>query len=97
MTSLHMKGFILQLLAQKKDGGLWDYEIAEETLKAYGYEGDYWKGEVRLALTDLLSCGLAESIEDKIDDGSHFQAKKLLVCCKLTDFGRERMEQTGLL
>ena len=96
MTELHMKGYILQLLSENGDG-LWDYDIANSTLKAYGYSGGYWKGEVRLALTDLFSCGLAESVEDKIDDGSHFQSDKLLVRYKLTDFGRERMQQTGLL
>ena len=90
-----MKGYILQLLA-KNGEGMWDYEIADSTLAAYGYDGTYWKGEVRLALTDLFSCGLAESVEDKVDDGTFFQTDKLLVRYKLTDFGRERMQQTGL-
>ena len=61
----HMKGFILRLL-DKKDEGMWDYEIADETLSEYGYQGAYWKGEVRLALTDLYSVGLVEDLEDKI-------------------------------
>jgi hypothetical protein len=92
----HMKGFILRLLDQK-DEGMWDYEIADETLSEYGYQGAYWKGEVRLALTDLYSGGLVEDLEDKIDDGTHFKADKLLVKYKLTAFGRERTKQTGIL
>ena len=96
MSDIHMKGYILKLLAENGDG-LWDYEIADSTLTAYGYTGAYWKGEVRLALTDLFSCGLTESVEDKVDDGTHFRADKLLIRYKLTNFGRERMQQTGLL
>jgi hypothetical protein len=96
MAEYHMKGFILRLL-EKAKSGLWDYEIAKETLAEYGYSGAYWKGEVRLALTDLYSGGLVEDLEDRIDEGDRFAPGKLLVKYKLSDFGRERMVQTGLL
>lgn len=96
MAKIHMKGFILRRLEQSPSG-MWDYEIADEVLSEYEYQGAYWKGEVRLALTDLYSGGLVEDLEDKLDDGTYFQADKLLVKYKLTEFGRERMKQTGLL
>ena len=96
MKRLHMKGFILRLLDENKDG-LWDYEIAQKVLAEYRHSGDYWCGEVRATLTDLFSGALLEEIEDRLDDGEYFGAGKVLVKFKLTPFGRRRMIETGLL
>lgn len=96
MAKLHMKGFILRLLSEEAIG-LWDYQIMQEVLLEYGHSGDYWKGEVRVTLTDLFSCGLIEEIEDGLDDGEYFGAGKVLVKFGLTPFGRQRMVVTGLL
>jgi len=96
MKRLHMKGFILRLLDQNKDG-LWDYEIAQMVLAEYRHSGDYWCGEVRATLTDLFSGALLEEIEDRLDDSEYFGAGKVLVKFKLTPFGRKRMIETGLL
>jgi hypothetical protein len=96
MKRLHMKGFILHLLDQNKDG-LWDYDIANIVLAEYHHSGDYWRGEVRATLTDLFSGALLEELEDRLDDGEHFGSGKVLVKFKLTPFGHRRMIETGLL
>jgi len=96
MTKLHMKGFILRLLDEYAEG-LWDYEIMRRVLEEYRHTGDYWKGEVRVTLTDLFSGGLIEELEDKLDDHEYFGPGKVLVKFRLTGFGRERMIDTGLL
>ncbi len=96
MAKLHMKGFILQLMHEHKEG-LWDYDIMRQVLAEYHHTGAYWKGEVRVTLTDLFSGGLIEELEDKLDDDEHFGPGKVLVKFRLTGFGRERMIDTGLL
>lgn len=96
MKRPHMKGFVLRLLDENKDG-LWDYEIAQKVLAEYHHSGDYWCGEVRATLTDLYSGALLEEIEDRLDDGEYFGTGKVLVKFKLTPFGRRRMIETGLL
>ncbi len=96
MGQVHMKGFILQLLAKNPDG-LWDHEISKETLAQYDCTGDYWKSTVRVTLTDLYSGGLVEELEDRLDQGEHFGPGKVLVKFRLSDFGRSRMQDTGLL
>ena len=90
--NLHMKGFILQLLAS--GDALWDSEIAHRTCIAYGKpESDYWMGSIRATLADLYSGGLVQAPEDTLDDATgkvHFRYV-------LTDFGRQRMAETGLI
>lgn len=94
MTDLHMKGYMLQLLARR--GRLWDYEIADEVMREYGLAGDYWYGTVRLTLTDLYSGGLLDEIETTVDPEKSYGVEKVLFKFTLNDFGRERMEQSGL-
>lgn len=95
MTELHMKGYMLQLLAKR--GPSWDHEIAAAVIEEYGLAGEYWYGTVRLTLTDLFSGGLVDEIETTIDPEKSFGKERLLFKFALNDFGRERMRQSGLL
>lgn len=94
MPELHIKGYMLQLLA--RTGAMWDYEVAEGVMTAYGLSGDYWYGTVRLTLTDLYSGGLIEELEATIDPTKSLGEEKILFRYQLNDFGRERMAQSGL-
>lgn len=94
MSDLHMKGYMLRLLASR--GQMWDYEIADDVMREYGLSGDYWFGTVRLTLTDLFSGGLIEEIESKVDPELSGGVEKVLVRFALNDFGRLRMDQSGL-
>ncbi len=91
----HMKGFILSCL-KRAPQGLWDHEIANQAMQAYGHAGDYWKGEVRVTLTDLYSGALIEELEDDLDDGRYFGPGKVLVKFRLTPLGHRRLAETGL-
>lgn len=95
MTDLHMKAYMLQVLA--RGGAMWDYEIAEDVMREYGLSGEYWYGTVRLTLTDLYSGGLLEELEATIDPEKSLGQEKVLFRYQLNDFGRERMAQSGLL
>jgi len=91
-VKLHMKGYILQLLAH--GDALWDSDIAHRTCVEYGKpEDDYWTGSVRAILADLYSGGLVQTPEDTLDEATgkmHFRYA-------ITEFGRQRMADTGLL
>jgi hypothetical protein len=95
MPDVHMKGYILQLLA--RNDAMWDYDVAADVMSTYGISGEYWYGTVRLTLTDLYSGGLLDELETTVDPERSFGEEKLLVKFGLNDFGRERMRQTGLL
>jgi len=95
-SHLHMKGFILRLLADAEERGLWDHEIMQEVFGKYHRSSDYWKGEVRVTLTDLYSGALIEEIEDDLDDGRYFAKDKILMKFRISRFGVERMAETGL-
>lgn len=95
MPDVHMKGYILQILA--RNNGMWDYDVADDVMQAYGLSGDYWYGTVRLTLTDLYSGGLLDEQETTVDPDKSFGVERLLVKFELNDFGVERMRQTGLL
>ncbi len=95
MPDLHIKGYMLELLARQ--GAMWDYEIADGVMTAYDLAGDYWYGTVRLTLTDLYAGGLLEELEATIDPEKSGGEEKVLFRYQLTDFGRERMQQSGLL
>lgn len=94
---LHVKGRILQIVHEASNDGIWDYEIANKILVEYNKSGAYWMGTVRVTLTDLYSSGLIDSVEEKIDDGTHFGSNKVLFKFKMTEFGIERMLDTNLL
>ncbi|MGI8626929.1 MAG: hypothetical protein ACR2J5_10245 [Geodermatophilaceae bacterium] len=95
MPGLHIKGYMLQLLA--REGAMWDYEVADQVMNAYGLNGDYWYGTVRLTLTDLYAGGLLNELEATIDPAKSLGVEKILFRYQLNEFGRERMQQSGLL
>jgi hypothetical protein len=94
MPDLHLKGYILQLI--ERNDAMWDYDVASDVMSAYGLSGDYWYGTVRLTLTDLFSAGLIDEIDTDVDPQKSFGVERLLFKFGLNDFGRERMQQTGL-
>ncbi len=96
MPDLHIKGRILQLLADR--GPLWDYEIFEALAAEYPeVEGEYWYDTIRLKLADLYSSGITTEVEEALDPSKSFGNEKILFRFDLTEFGRERMRHTGLL
>ncbi len=94
---LHMKGFILRLRAAAGERGLWDHEIMQAVSREYRRNSAYWKGELRVTLTDLHSGALIDEIADELDDGRHFGAGRILMKFRISPFGRERMQDAGLL
>ena len=95
MPDLHIKGYMLELLARQ--GAMWDYEVADQVMDAYGLSGEYWYGTVRLTLTDLYAGGLLDELEATIDPTKSLGVEKILFRYQLNDFGRERMRQSGLM
>lgn len=92
---LHQKGFLLVQISRKTDA--WDYDLVEQALGEYGVSGRHAINTIRVALDELAAGGLLERLEEKLDDGSHVGAGKVLFRYRLTDFGRARMRDTGLL
>lgn len=98
MPQVHMKGRLLQLLAE--GGPQWDYELAGRLAREYGVEEtQYWHDNLRLTLADLLSGGLiyAEEDRDTVDPSKTFGVEKIVRLYGLSDFGRQRMREMGLL
>lgn len=101
MPKMHIKGMILQIIRNTAGGklgeGIWDYDIARKVLSEYNLDGAYAMGSVRVALADLTSGALIETVEEKLDDGEYFGNGKLLFKYALTSFGEERMKDTGII
>ena len=96
MATLHIKGRILQLLAER--GPMWDYEIFETLAAEYPeVDGEYWYDTIRLKLADLYSSGITTEVDETLDPSKSFGNEKILFRFDLTEFGRERMRHTGLL
>ena len=96
MAQLHIKGRLLQLLAE--GGPQWDYELADRIAAEYPEaKGEYWHDTVRLTLADLYSSGLIASTEEKLEPERTYGRDKLLFRFAVTEFGRDRMQQTELL
>lgn len=92
---LHQKGFLL--VALNKVDTMWDYELVGEALAEYKLSGSYWVNTLRVALEELAAAGLVTRIGEQLDDGSHAGAGKVLFNYQLSEFGRTRMRDTGLL
>ena len=91
---LHQKGFLLVELSKTPD--CWDYELIAKALKEYEVSGPHWINTFRVALDELAAAGLTAIIDKKLDDGTYVGKDKVLFQYRLTDFGRTRMQETGL-
>lgn len=92
---LPQKGFLLVTL--NECNSLWDFELIEKALVEYRLNGSYWINHFSIALDELASAGLLSRIAHKLDDGTAIKDGRLLFEYTLSDFGRERMYDTGLL
>lgn len=92
---LHHKGYLLVELSKVER--IWDYQLVAKALQEYSVSGAHWINTFRVALDELSAAGLANSVNKKLDDGSHVGADKVLFEYQLTEFGRTRMRETGLL
>lgn len=91
---VHIKGRLLQLL---DEGPKWDYELAARISEEYAEaQGEYWADTIRLNLADLHSGGLIYHQDETVDPSKSFGQEKILFQFSLSDFGRQRMRESGL-
>jgi DNA-binding transcriptional regulator PaaX len=90
---LHQKGYLLVELSQA--ASLWDDTLITLALQEYGLAGDYWEKNLRVALDELAAAGLIRRIEEKLKNVKG--RPTLMFRYQLSDFGRTRMLDTGLL
>jgi len=90
---LHQKGFLL--VALSRADSLWDDEIIKMAMAEYGSSGTYWNNTLRVALDELAAAGLITRIEEKLALANGHTT--LMFRYRLSDFGRTRMLDTGLL
>lgn len=90
---LHQKGYLLVEL--HRSGDLWDDDIVSRTLREFGHTGSYRDKSVRVALEELAAAGLVSRVQSKLEqrDGREMVSFQYA----LTEFGRTRMQDTGLL
>lgn len=90
---LHQKGFLLVEL--NSVAGLWDEELIARALSEYGHSGEYWENSIRVALDELAAAGLIKRLQT---DLKNVRGKPMLTFFyAVTDFGKIRMMDTGLL
>lgn len=93
--NVHVKGRLLQYL---EEGPQWDYQLAARIESEYEEcQGEYWHNTVRMNLVDLHSGGLILPEEETVDPSKTFGHEKMIFRFALTDFGRQRMKESGLL
>lgn len=90
---LHQKGFLL--VALSKNNKLWDDELIVQAFIEYNISGDYSEKTLRIALDELSAAGLITRVEERLE--TNIRHAKLLFRYQLSDFGRMRMVDTGLL
>jgi hypothetical protein len=92
---LHHKAFLLVEIS--KVSSIWDSDLIAKAMKEYGLSGKHWINTLRIALDELASAGLIVRVSSRIDDGKQLLPGALLFHWKLSEFGRTRMRDTGLL
>lgn len=90
---LHQKGFLLVQLS--RTDSLWDASLIDRTCSEYCLSGNYTRRAISIALDELASAGLIQKLEEKL---TTLQGEQILSFrYRLSDFGRQRMQDTGLL
>lgn len=92
---LHQKAFLLVEIS--KAASIWDSDLIASAMQEYGLSGKYWINTLRVALDELAAAGLIVRVSTRIDDGKKLIPGALLFQWKLSEFGRTRMRDTGLL
>lgn len=92
---LHQKAFLLVEIS--KASSIWDSDLIAKAMKEYSLSGKYWINTLRVALDELAAAGLIVRVSTRIDDGKQLLPGALLFQWKLSEFGRTRMRDTGLL
>lgn len=88
---LHHKGYVLTLLAQQQEQ--WDKVLIDQAMAEYKLNGDYWVKHFSVIMDELASAGLISREDHRLDNLSD----RLMFKYRLTEFGRKRMQDTGLL
>lgn len=92
---LHQKGFLLVELS--KHQSIWDSDLIPKVMEEYKLSGDYWFKSTCVTLDELAAAGLIARIDSRLDDGLFASKPRVIFKYQLTDFGRARMQSTGLL
>lgn len=88
---LHHKGYLLVTLAQR--ALLWDTALIGQAMSEYELQGRYWVNHFRIVLDELAAAGLIKREDHRFDE----QVGRLVFQYSLTAFGRQRMQDTGLI
>ncbi|MCX4187084.1 hypothetical protein [Methylophaga sp. OBS4] len=88
---LHHKGYMLVYLEQH--GTLWDKVLIDAAQSEYALSGSYWVKHFSIILDELAAAGLIIREAHRLDNVSN----RLMFKYAMSDFGRERMRDTGLL
>lgn len=93
---MHQKGFLLVELGHVKD--MWDYSLIEIAQQEYALAGNDAVNTFRVALNELAAAGLIVRVEEKlVNDPASAGKVRVAFRYRLSDFGRERMLETGLM
>jgi len=88
---LHHKGFMLVLLEKMQLA--WDDVLVDLALQEYMLTGRYWNNHFRIILEELAAAGLITREAHHLDS----KTDRLVFQYAISNFGRERMRDTGLL
>jgi hypothetical protein len=92
---MHQKGFLLVELSRVTD--MWDYSLIEIAQQEYGLPGSDAANTFHVALNELAAAGLIVRVEEKLVNNPASKDKvRVAFRYRLSDFGRERMAETGL-
>jgi hypothetical protein len=82
-----------RLLMSFEGNDMWDYEAIEPILKEDGKaDSEYWRLTARFWLAELSINGLLETVEEDVDDGTHFGPNKMIAKYHLTEYGLQAID-----
>lgn len=92
---LHQKGFLLVELSRVPS--IWDDELIARAMAEYRLSGSYWFNSLFIALDELAAAGLIVRLKERLNVNTLTSHGKVSFHYRLSDFGRARMQDTGLL
>lgn len=96
MTELRpLKFRILELFSDDKEH--WDHDIVVQIQKEYAMNSDFGRDSINFDIIELASGCLLEAVETKIDGDGIYKKGFLLHKYVITDFGKTRASDTGLI
>ncbi|ODV49902.1 MULTISPECIES: hypothetical protein [Methanohalophilus] len=91
MSNLPRKIRMMEIMQDGKE--YWNYEVIEQTMKDYGFQGEFSRDTLNMDLIELAAVSFIKEVDLKVDDEGVYKKGFLLHKYVITEDGKARLSE----